>query len=55
MANSFLGWNARIITGSKELGFLIPIRATKRYYVYNGPLQCTLLTFEITPERLYAP
>ena len=55
MANSFLGWDACIITGSKELGFLIPIRATKRYSVYNGPLQCTLLTFEITPERLYAP
>lgn len=55
MVDRFVGWRASVLTGSKELGFAIPIRARKVYSVYNGPLQCVLLHFDITPERFFLP
>lgn len=53
LVDEFMGWKATLITGSKHLGMIIPLRATKRYTVYNGPLSCTLLHFDITPERIF--
>lgn len=51
----FDGWNASILTGSKELGRHIGIRANKFYKLFNGRLECTLLNFEISPSRAMHP
>lgn len=49
----FEGWQAAIITESKELGQELGMRATRVFNVDNGPLRCLQLNFEITPERVY--
>ncbi len=51
----FDGWNASVLTGSKELGRHIGIRALKFYKLFNGRLECTLLNFEIDPSRAMHP
>ncbi|MFU8805356.1 MAG: THUMP domain-containing protein [Bradymonadaceae bacterium] len=43
----FPGWKATVLTGSKELGQELRLRADKRYTLYNGRLECTLLNFEL--------
>ncbi len=53
MIDAFMGWKAAVITGSKELGMAIPLRAIKRYSVFNGPLSCSLLIFDINQDRIY--
>lgn len=49
----FNGWNAAIITESKELGRELGMRAVKTFNVDNGPIRCIQLNFEIAPERIY--
>jgi len=55
LIESFFDWHVYLLTGSKELGFAIPLRARKRYTVYNGPLECSLLHFEVLADRIYIP
>ncbi len=55
LLTSFMGWKATVITGSKQLGLAIPLRAVKRYSVFNGPLQCTLLQFDVEEDRIFEP
>ena len=43
----FKGWNAYILTGNKELSKQIGLRISRRIPVYNGPLPCTLLEYEL--------
>lgn len=52
---SFHGWQAWVLTGNKTLGFAIPVRARKRYTVYNGPLECMLLHFDVVEDRFFLP
>lgn len=49
----FRGWNATIITGSKELGFELGMRAEKINKMDNGPIECVLLNFEIEEQNVY--
>ena len=49
----FYGWKACVLTSGAELGLTIPLRASKRYTVYNGPLECLLLLFDVREERFY--
>ncbi len=55
LLHHFDGWKASVLTGSKELGRHIGIRATKFYKLYNGRLECTLLNFDVTPSRAMHP
>lgn len=55
LIESFFDWRVYLLTGSKELGFAIPLRAIKRYTVYNGPLECSLLHFEVKGDRIFLP
>lgn len=43
----FKGWTAYILTGNKELGKKIGLKASRRIPVYNGSLPCTLLKYEL--------
>lgn len=43
----FSGWQASILTGSKELGFSVGMAADKIYHLYNGRLEVVLLNFTV--------
>lgn len=46
----FVGWKAGIFTGNPMLGKRMGLRARRKYALYNGPLPCELLCFEVQPE-----
>ncbi|MEE9443534.1 MAG: THUMP domain-containing protein [candidate division Zixibacteria bacterium] len=43
----FIGYDAYILTSNLEAAKNIGLRATRRIKLYNGPLECRLLKFEI--------
>ncbi len=43
----FKGWTAYVLTGNKELAKRVGLKASRRFPVYNGPLPCTLLKYEL--------
>ncbi len=59
LRSEFAGWRAGIIVSDEELGHLLGLRADKRYVLFNGALECKLLTFDLTEhvprERVVKP
>ena len=51
LRSEFNGWHAAIITSDDELGHALGLRAKKRYVVYNGALECRLMTFDLAAEE----
>ncbi len=47
----FSGWQAAVFTGNPDLGKVMGLRAKKFYALYNGPLHCKLLLFDVSPEK----
>jgi putative N6-adenine-specific DNA methylase len=43
----FKGWTAYILSGNKELTQQIGLRSSRRVPLFNGPLPCTLLKYEL--------
>lgn len=43
----FLGWNAYVLTGNLDLGRKIGLRPQRRFPLWNGPIECRLLSFPI--------
>ncbi|MEM8542467.1 MAG: THUMP domain-containing protein [Cyanobacteria bacterium P01_H01_bin.119] len=43
----FRGWTAYILSGNKALSQAIALKSAKRFTVYNGPLKCQWLKYEI--------
>ena len=46
----FLGWRAALFTGNPDLGKHMGLRARRTHSLFNGPIECRLLHFEVTPE-----
>ncbi|ADC63094.1 bifunctional 23S rRNA (guanine(2069)-N(7))-methyltransferase RlmK/23S rRNA (guanine(2445)-N(2))-methyltransferase RlmL [Allochromatium vinosum] len=46
----FVGWRAAVFTSSPELGKSLGLRATRIHSLYNGPIECRLLSFQIEPR-----
>ncbi len=46
----FLGWRAALFTGNPDLGKHMGLRARRSHCLFNGPIECRLLHFEVTPE-----
>ncbi len=44
----FAGWRVAVIVADEELGHAIGLRADKRYVLFNGAIECRLLTFGIS-------
>ena len=42
-----LGWNAGVFTGSAELMKAIGLKTKRRMPLWNGPIECRLLTYEM--------
>jgi 23S rRNA (guanine2445-N2)-methyltransferase / 23S rRNA (guanine2069-N7)-methyltransferase len=47
LRSEFVGWHAAVIVSDDELGHALGLRADKRYVLYNGALECRLLTFDL--------
>ena len=46
----FSGWRAALFTGNPDLGKHMGLRARRTHSLFNGPIQCRLLHFEVDPE-----
>jgi 23S rRNA (guanine2445-N2)-methyltransferase / 23S rRNA (guanine2069-N7)-methyltransferase len=49
LKQAFSGWKAAVLTGNPELGKQMGIRAKQYYSLFNGPIPCKLLLFEVEP------
>lgn len=47
----FQDWRAAVFTGNPDLAKGMGIRAHRIHALFNGPIECRLLHFEIAPER----
>jgi 23S rRNA G2445 N2-methylase RlmL len=47
LKNNFKGWECWVISGHKELVQLLGLKSTLRIPVYNGPIDCRFLKYEI--------
>jgi 23S rRNA (guanine2445-N2)-methyltransferase / 23S rRNA (guanine2069-N7)-methyltransferase len=43
----FKGWQGYVFTGSPDLAKTIGLKASRRFVLYNGPIECRLLKFEM--------
>ncbi len=50
LRSQFEGWRAAVLTGNPELGKRMGLRAHRFHTLYNGPIECRLLHFEVRPE-----
>ena len=48
MRRRFPGWTAFLLTGSSLLAKRVGLRASARHPLYNGPIECRLLTYPIS-------
>jgi 23S rRNA (guanine2445-N2)-methyltransferase / 23S rRNA (guanine2069-N7)-methyltransferase len=46
----FLGYRAGLITGSPRLAGSVGLKPARRFVVYNGPIECRLLRYDISTE-----
>jgi 23S rRNA (guanine2445-N2)-methyltransferase / 23S rRNA (guanine2069-N7)-methyltransferase len=47
----YTGWQAAVLTGNPPLGREILIKAKRTHTMYNGPLECRLLRFDVEPKH----
>lgn len=43
----FKGWNAWVLSGNAELIKDLRLKSTRKHFVFNGPIECRLLKYEI--------
>jgi 23S rRNA (guanine2445-N2)-methyltransferase / 23S rRNA (guanine2069-N7)-methyltransferase len=55
LKTEFASWHASVITSDENLGRAIGLHAQKRYKLYNGAIECTLLNFDLTPREETRP
>lgn len=51
LRTGFIGWKAGIIVADAELGRAFGLHADKRYTLYNGALECSLLLFDLAERE----
>jgi putative N6-adenine-specific DNA methylase len=47
LKHRFKGWNAWILSGNKDLIADLKLKSTRRHFVYNGPIECRFLKYEM--------
>jgi 23S rRNA (guanine2445-N2)-methyltransferase / 23S rRNA (guanine2069-N7)-methyltransferase len=45
------GWQAAVLTGNPPLGLELRLKAKRTHTMYNGPIECRLLRFDIEPKH----
>ena len=51
LRQGFVGWQAAVLTGNPPLGRELLIRAKRTHVMFNGPIECRLLRFDIDPKH----
>jgi 23S rRNA (guanine2445-N2)-methyltransferase / 23S rRNA (guanine2069-N7)-methyltransferase len=51
LKSAFQGWHAAVFTGNPDLGKFMGLRAKRYYALFNGPIPCKLLLFDVTAEK----
>jgi 23S rRNA (guanine2445-N2)-methyltransferase / 23S rRNA (guanine2069-N7)-methyltransferase len=49
------GWQAAVFTGNPRLGRALGLRARRTHTLYNGPIECRLLRFEVNERSFDLP
>ena len=47
LKNRFNGWTVHVLSGDPELSCAMKLKATRKSLVYNGPIECRLLRYEV--------
>jgi len=47
----YIGWQAAVLTGNPPLGRELRIKAKRTHTMYNGPIECRLLRFDIDAKH----
>lgn len=47
LKHNFKGWNAWILSGNKDLIMDLKLKSTRKHFVYNGPIECRFLKYEM--------
>jgi 23S rRNA (guanine2445-N2)-methyltransferase / 23S rRNA (guanine2069-N7)-methyltransferase len=47
---SYVGWQAAVLTGNPPLGRELRLKAKRTHTMYNGPIECRLLRFDVEPK-----
>jgi|HubBroStandDraft_4_1064222.scaffolds.fasta_scaffold42894_1 23S rRNA (guanine2445-N2)-methyltransferase / 23S rRNA (guanine2069-N7)-methyltransferase len=47
MKNHFKGWEGYIFTGNQDLAKFIGLKASRRYVLFNGTIECRLLKYDL--------
>jgi len=49
----FQHWHAAVFTGNPELTRHIGLRSTRQHALFNGPIACKLVHYQVTPEASF--
>jgi 23S rRNA (guanine2445-N2)-methyltransferase / 23S rRNA (guanine2069-N7)-methyltransferase len=47
----YVGWQAAVLTGNPPLGRELMIKAKRTHTMFNGPIECRLLRFDVEPKH----
>lgn len=47
LKHNFKGWDSWILSGNKDLIIDLHLKATRKHFVYNGPLECRFLKYSM--------
>ena len=51
LRESYVGWQAAVLTGNPPLGRELRIKAKRTHTMFNGPIECRLLRFDVEPKH----
>jgi 23S rRNA (guanine2445-N2)-methyltransferase / 23S rRNA (guanine2069-N7)-methyltransferase len=51
LKSGYVGWQAAVLTGNPPLGLELRLKAKRTHTMYNGPIECRLLRFDIEPKH----
>lgn len=50
LKSGYVGWQAAVLTGNPPLGLKLGLKAKRAHTLYNGPIECRLLRFDVEPK-----
>ncbi len=50
LKTGYVGWQAAVLTGNPPLGRNLLLKAKRTHTLFNGPIECRLLRFDIEPK-----
>lgn len=51
LKEQFVGWQAAVLTGNPPLGRALGLKAKRTHTLWNGPIECRLLRFDVEPKH----